>query len=117
MKDAWMYDSEHCPGEGWYWSENLLKWRRNPAPFKPMRAGIHWILGFVAAALTIGWGREDGIWLLFLVTGLFLAYEKWESDRIKDEAYLDIGGYLGGVLSYLGLTLLLHLGRLAMGVS
>ena len=97
MKDAWLYDSEHCPGEGWYWSENLLKWRRNPAPFKPMRAGIHLGLGLLIAWLFPEWQ------FLAIMTVLFLAYEKWESDRIKDEAYLDIGGYFAGLVAYAAL--------------
>ena len=101
------------PGKGWVWSDRLQKWRR-PAARKFMvdRQGIHIVLGAVVALplvllgvaekfwlddvgpIALGW-----IWAATVVTHLFLRYEEVEAKEISDDAYIDIGGFLGGFLA------------------
>ena len=115
-----VYDPYAKPGKGWVWSKRLVKWRR-PAvrQFMADRQGIHIVLGFVTANAAALIGTAVGLlayavsgndwvgWLAGPVTGLavngmishqFLRYEEVEAKEIGDDAYVDIGGYLGGQL-------------------
>ena len=95
------------PGKGWVWSDRLQKWRR-PAARKFMldRQGIHIVLGAVVAMpfLALAALKADEFWMgawfavSVVVTHLFLRYEEVEAKEIADDAYIDIGGYLGGFL-------------------
>lgn len=96
MIDWRLYDPKNCPGAGWRWSETLQKWRRDPAPFRFMRAGIHIVAGIAAAFIAPDWQT------LAILTVIFLCYERWEAQRIADEAYPDVGGFLTGLMLYYG---------------
>lgn len=107
------------PGKGWVWSKRLVKWRR-PAMRAWMadRQGIHIILGLLVVALSAGFGLVVGdkpiTWLVGgglvagVATWIFLRYEEVEAKEISDDAYIDIGGYLGGILA--GVALLAVVG-------
>lgn len=100
MIDWRLYDPDNCPGAGWRWSDTLKKWRRDPAPFRFMRAGIHIGLGLIVGLVSPDWQT------LGILTAIFLCYERWESQRIGDEAYPDVGGYLGGMVAWQGVITL-----------
>lgn len=108
MLDFRLFDKSTCPGEGWRWSTTLNKWRRDPAPFRKMRAGIHIALGLLVGYITLGDWQTLGI-----LTLVFLAYERWESQVIFDEAYPDVGGYLTGLIILLGLDKIYQEGYLS----
>ena len=101
------------PKKGYVWSERLGKWRR-PAIRKFMmdRQGVHIILGFLVNLLGVGAafavmmltkhtlaGILVGVALVTVATHVFLRYEEVEAAEIEDDGYIDIGGYLGGMLA------------------
>ena len=112
------------PGKGWVWSNRLQKYRR-PAirSFMMDRQGIHIVLGLIVGGifniLPAASGflyPKDGDWQLaliwlativlgllvcILITHIFLRYEEVEAKEIEDDAYIDIGGYLGGLIGSL----------------
>ena len=90
------------PGKGWVWSDRLQKWRR-PAvrQFMADRQGIHIVLGLVVAGLGAGmeWAFGWGIATIVVLSALFCLYEVVEAGEISDDGYIDIGGYLGGLMA------------------
>ena len=123
------------PKKGYHWSERLGKYRR-PAvrQFMMDRQGVHIILGFVAASLSLvtaagvflaaavldvpAWAGFIAAVLSMLIldallTHQFLRYEEVEAKEIDDDGYIDIGGYLGGQLAacavYPAIVIILYL--------
>ena len=88
---------------GWYRGDSG-QWRLDPVRRPSFwREGQHAILGVFIGLLPFlvhSWGLSAGFEATLvaqvLVTLLFLAYEITEGWRIRDFAYRDIGGYLGG---------------------
>lgn len=86
--------------------------RRNPLrEFRWDRQGIHLAMGLpvglsflLCQLLGNDWAIPIAIAQAVVMVG-FLAYEITEGWRIKDQAYVDIGGYLGGYMGGLGIAL------------
>ena len=98
MLDFRLFDKSTCPGAGFRWSETLNKWRRDPAPFRWDRFGVHFLLGILATWACPSWQT------LAIVCALFAIYEIFESKVIFDEAYPDVGGWVSGMVAYYGIV-------------
>lgn len=93
-----MYDPDAQP-PGAKWSKRLGKWRYPVMRgFHWDRQGIHVVMGLVVPFLVIGSFIPAAI-----ITAVFVAYEIVEANIIGDDAYIDIGAYLGGLMAGYGI--------------
>ena len=89
------YPDATPPSDAWLWSKVNSAWRKLPAKFRWDRAGIHFVLGW---AVKDACGADGQ--LLLAITAAFLVYEVFESLKINDYCYPDVGGYMCGLLAY-----------------
>lgn len=93
-----MYDPKVQP-PGARWSKRLGKWRYPVMRgFHWDRQGIHIALGLLAGYLGLS-GVDGAITMLAIVTAGFVVYEWVEAEIIGDDAYIDIGAYVAGLMA------------------
>ena len=70
--------------------------------------GVGYAVDMAADQNLVGWmlagaliGDVIGLLPVGLLTHIFLRYEEVEAKEIEDDAYIDIGGYLGGLMASL----------------
>lgn len=110
MIDFRLFDPDNKPGEGFYWSTTLSKWRRKPAPFRWDRFGYHFPVGLIVGLSWLFMLMSQQAMIPVAVsqaiaTWLFLKYETTESDVIFDEAYSDIAGMIVGYMIAVAISL------------